>query len=204
MPKSHDQPLYAYLMRYDAHIESHPRSSPKWYMCQKNWNLMKRIQVIIRAPTADGRTDGQTDGRTNRVNGITTSDGQRPPNVTSDGQRPPKVKCWYTHGTNDQRPLDINNAPYNDRQVLPNTSFFCRDEILVPGSLKVMGWCRSQPSPHTMIAIGRLVLHLRKSYCLCFWGNIFECCAHWATGESISKINYLNQQYIEIPSHVLT
>ena len=30
MPKSHDQPLCANLIRYDAHIVSHPRSSPKW------------------------------------------------------------------------------------------------------------------------------------------------------------------------------
>ena len=30
----------------------------------KNWNPMKRIQVIIRTPPADGRTDGQTVGRT--------------------------------------------------------------------------------------------------------------------------------------------
>ena len=62
MPKSHDKPLYAYLMRYEAHIQSHPRSSPKWYICQKNWNPMKRIQVIIRTPKADDLTDGQTDG----------------------------------------------------------------------------------------------------------------------------------------------
>ena len=58
MLKSHDQPLCAYLMRYDAHIPSHSRSSPKRYIYWKNWNLMKRIQVIIRTPTADGRTDG--------------------------------------------------------------------------------------------------------------------------------------------------
>ena len=31
MPKSHDQPLCAYLMRYDAHIQSHQRSWPKWH-----------------------------------------------------------------------------------------------------------------------------------------------------------------------------
>ena len=34
MPKSHDQPLCAYLMRYDAHLQSHPRSWPKWYIYQ--------------------------------------------------------------------------------------------------------------------------------------------------------------------------
>ena len=51
MPKSHDQPFCAHLMRHDAHIQSHPRSSPKWYICQKNWNPMKTIQVIIRTDT---------------------------------------------------------------------------------------------------------------------------------------------------------
>ena len=60
MLNSHDQPLYAYLMRYDAHIQSHPRSSPKWYIYQKHWNPMKRIQVIIQTPTADRWTDGRT------------------------------------------------------------------------------------------------------------------------------------------------
>ena len=31
MRKSHDQPLCAYLMRYDAHIQSHRWSWPKWH-----------------------------------------------------------------------------------------------------------------------------------------------------------------------------
>ena len=74
MPKSHDQPLCAYLMRYAAHIQSHPRSLPKWYITEKNWNPMKRIQVIIRTPTADrqtdGRTDRWTDGQMDRVNPV--------------------------------------------------------------------------------------------------------------------------------------
>ena len=35
MPKSHDPPLCAYLMRYDAYLQSHLRSSPKWYINQK-------------------------------------------------------------------------------------------------------------------------------------------------------------------------
>ena len=34
-PKSHDQSFCAYLMRYDAHLQSHLRSWPKWYLYQK-------------------------------------------------------------------------------------------------------------------------------------------------------------------------
>ena len=67
--KSHDQPLCTYLMRYDAHLQSHPRYWPKGYLCKKNWNPMKRIQVVIRTPTADGGTDGRTDRRTDRQTG---------------------------------------------------------------------------------------------------------------------------------------
>ena len=47
-------------MGYDAQTQSHPRSSPKWYINRQNWNPMKIIQVIIRTPTADGRTDRRT------------------------------------------------------------------------------------------------------------------------------------------------
>ena len=51
MPKSHDQPLCTYSMRYDAHFQSHPISWSKWYLCKKIWNPMKTIQVIIRTPS---------------------------------------------------------------------------------------------------------------------------------------------------------
>ena len=61
---THHRSLCTYVMRYDAYIQSRPRSSPKWYIYHKKWNLVKRIQVIIRTPTVDGRTDGQKDGRT--------------------------------------------------------------------------------------------------------------------------------------------
>ena len=64
MPKSHDQPLCAYLMRYDGHIQSHPRSSPKWCIYQKNLNPVKRIRYHL--DTDGGQMDGWTDGRTNR------------------------------------------------------------------------------------------------------------------------------------------
>ena len=33
---------------------------PSETYAEKNWNPMKRFQVIIRTPTADGRTDGRT------------------------------------------------------------------------------------------------------------------------------------------------
>ena len=61
---THDQPLCTYLMRYDAHIQSPPRSWPKLHIPNKSWNPMKRIQVIIWTSTVDGRTDGQTDRQT--------------------------------------------------------------------------------------------------------------------------------------------
>ena len=53
--KSHDQPLCAYLMRHDAHLQSHSRSWTKWYIYRKNWNPMKTIQVIIRTPSTHER-----------------------------------------------------------------------------------------------------------------------------------------------------
>ena len=49
--RSHDQPLCAYLIRYDAHFKSHSRSWPNWYLHKKNWNPMKSIQVIVRTPS---------------------------------------------------------------------------------------------------------------------------------------------------------
>ena len=55
MSKSHDQSLCAYLMRFDAHLQSHPRSWPKWYLYRKKWNPMKTIQVIFRTPSTHDR-----------------------------------------------------------------------------------------------------------------------------------------------------
>ena len=55
MPKSHYQPLCAYLMRYDAYLQSHPRSSPKRYINQKSWNPVKTIQVIVLTPSPQDR-----------------------------------------------------------------------------------------------------------------------------------------------------
>ena len=62
--KSHDRPLCKYLTRYDTHIQSHPSSWPNGYIYQKNWNPMKRLWVIIRKLTVDGRTDRRTNRRT--------------------------------------------------------------------------------------------------------------------------------------------
>ena len=58
MPKSHDQPLCAYWMRYDADIQSHPRSWPKWndIYTKYHWNPMKTVQVIIRTTNTRART----------------------------------------------------------------------------------------------------------------------------------------------------
>ena len=75
MRKSHDQPLCAYLMRHDGHIQSHPRSSPKSYIYQKNEIQWKEVMLSSgHRWRLDGRTDGQTDGQTdgemNRVNPV--------------------------------------------------------------------------------------------------------------------------------------
>ena len=52
MPKSLDQPLCAYLMRYDTHLQSHPRSWPKWYIYHKKWNPMeKQFKLLSRHQT---------------------------------------------------------------------------------------------------------------------------------------------------------
>ena len=52
MPKSHDQPLCAYLIRYDAHIQTYPRSWPKWHIYQissisTEKNLSSRHQTLM-------------------------------------------------------------------------------------------------------------------------------------------------------------
>ena len=65
MPKSHDQPLCAYLMRYDAHIQSDPRSLPNWCMYQKKLKSGEK-NSSYHPDTDGGRTDRQTNGRTDR------------------------------------------------------------------------------------------------------------------------------------------
>ena len=68
MTYSHNQPLRAYLMRYDAHIQSHLRSSPKWYIYWKKLKYDEKNSSYH--PDTDG---GRTDGRTNRVNPVLVS-----------------------------------------------------------------------------------------------------------------------------------
>ena len=58
MPKPHDQPLCAYLMRYNAHLQSHPRPWPKWYIYHTNWKPMKIIQIIVRTASTHDRAPG--------------------------------------------------------------------------------------------------------------------------------------------------
>ena len=55
-PKSHDQPLCAYLMGYDTHIQY-----------RKMWNPMKRIWVTIWTTMADWWRDGQTNRGESRI-----------------------------------------------------------------------------------------------------------------------------------------
>ena len=46
--------IHMYLMRYDAHIQSHPRSSLKWYIYTEEIRWKE-----LEFKTADGRTDEQ-------------------------------------------------------------------------------------------------------------------------------------------------
>ena len=80
LPKSHDQLLCAYWMRYDAHIQSHPRSSPKWYIYRQK--LKSDEKNSSYHPDIDG--DGQTDGRTHEQGESST---QTPP------PPPPQLRC---------------------------------------------------------------------------------------------------------------
>ena len=114
MPMSDDQPLCAYLMRYDAHIQSHPRASPKWCIYQKNLNLVKRIEVIIQTPTADGRMDGRTEGQ---MDGRTEWIQYTPPQLRCGGYNEPillKIHhiLWHQQSV-DQQNIDLwNILPY--------------------------------------------------------------------------------------------
>ena len=60
--KSHDQPLCIYLMRYDADIQSQPRSLAKWNIDR----CFCLNQMSYHHPDTDGRTDDsqQRDGWT--------------------------------------------------------------------------------------------------------------------------------------------
>ena len=105
-----------YLMRYDAHLQSHPRSWPKWYIYPKNWNPMKTIQVIIQTPTADGRTnrltDGRTDGGTNRVNPV----------------YPPQLLC---RGYNNNNLMVTEHLSFCHFVIQDKVSFICFYSIFV-------------------------------------------------------------------------
>ena len=52
---SHDQSLCTYLMRHDAHLQSHPRSWPKWYIYPKKLKSDEKNQSFH--PDTDGRTN---------------------------------------------------------------------------------------------------------------------------------------------------
>ena len=52
MPKSHDPPLCAYVMKYDAHIHSHQRSWPKWPKFQIS---LKSTQKQLKLPHTPDR-----------------------------------------------------------------------------------------------------------------------------------------------------
>ena len=110
-------------MRYDAHIQSHPRSSPKWYIYQKNLNPLTRIQVIIWTPTADvfGEIDlscheasctayllhGRADGRLREQGKSEGFDsGDRPSNLKLDSNRqffrPCDHEIWWMTSKNNR------------------------------------------------------------------------------------------------------
>ena len=88
MPKPHEQPLCAYLMRNDADIKSHPRPWPKWYMQQKIFKSNEKIWVIIWTPTADGQMDRRTDRRMGWIQYI-------PPQLCCEGYKDTPTDCYH-------------------------------------------------------------------------------------------------------------
>ena len=56
MPKSHDQPLCAYLMRYDAIFNPIQDLDSSDTYTTKYWNPMTTIQVIVRTASTHDRT----------------------------------------------------------------------------------------------------------------------------------------------------
>ena len=56
---SHDWPLCAYLMRYDADIQSLLRSCREWYLCKmSSTSNEKQFLVIVRTPNTHQRKSG--------------------------------------------------------------------------------------------------------------------------------------------------
>ena len=55
LPLSHDRPLYAYLIRYDAQIQALPRFWPNWYIYQIILKSNETILVIFWALTTNYR-----------------------------------------------------------------------------------------------------------------------------------------------------